>query len=1031
LAPPELLGNNQLQTLEALKDVYTHFNDSVTLETKLSTNLADYIFVPLSYLLKQPHLPDSQINYLLKILALIIRHSWSDPMNFPYVLAKQLFPLITYLTGGSPNVDDNKEIDSKSDELKTSGAKGLNELFRALIVQKESKVYDFFSNVDSLPALGHCVTVLLQLSLNGKTIELQLESLKTLHTLYFELIDDGEILSYILPGTVSSLAKLIAAPGAKTHYTVLLKALEILGDLLVLVYDDVDLKTDFKEIETVDEITAIDFEFDQIQLKESTFGKVHRTKSWLKGTSSQVKLALVNLKKINSHDKFEVRLKLFDVCQGIVKHCIYSLNSSIPIVVQIMAFLSNDERLKIDQKTVFETDNAKHKEIISKVLSNELNTYVDSFTSVIQSSGEQKIISTINAIKFTISQTSNNEFLIDKLVRSSITELSDLVTKSNSKKKKVVDSPSTTSDLMLITKDITRISAETESLSIYDDVISREIQQELADLFQTLGELINPETVIDEILSDSNKTLEERGVSLWISNCLALGYTNKVKPAIIANEFLEYDEDSSKDELDLKRPDFIYSLLEFGKDILDELSDTTSVSRAAEQASSVALDSIGTVANLLRQDFEYELVDYLYPVIDSLASSSSTIRNHALNTSLIIADNLYSGSLYELVYQNVDYLVDSISFKLSNAVTQRTTAILAVCVRIAGYQIIASFKDVMEIVFSLLDHYHGYDDICIGFFLLFEIIADEIKAKYLNLLELKWVEEPETSYKPWGMKNIEQVVNLLDKDNRDIILESPEHEPKFKDEVEAEIGNSADSDDEEDDEALEREQMEKLAEEEAKWTSPVPQEAYMLLQQIVYYGERLLTHPSAKLQTQILRTYNKTLPVFATSHKHMLPIIASIWPIVSKFVNGSDPKVVILAAEVMEKILRHSGSFAAQRFVDFWKGLSKNELLVSSAGQAVKSQKVVLPGIQSKSYEALVSMLVQSLNSLGRFIPDATSEEIIRSCIGVVDVEKFEAHSDIAWIIKFETYGYSELHQIIHLDVPGRLIAFPAAQASF
>lgn len=976
-----------------MKDVYTHFRDILNPNTTLSTALADYIFVPISYLLKQPQLGDAQIELVLKVLTLLIRHCWTVAGSIPYVLAKQLFPLITFLTGGSSKTGDKSEINAKSDELKIAGSETLMVFFKSLAKQKDAKVYDFFSNVETLPALGHAVTVLLHFAEHGKTIELQLQAMKSLDVLYFELIRDGEILSYILPGNVSSLTKIIAAPGLSSHYTVIIEAIQLLGKLLVLVYKDEELRPKIKELESIEEVLDGD-ELDVVTIEEADLKKVHRTNKWLKATSGQVKLALQNIKRIDANSRIEVKKTLLTFCQNILSYCLYSLKDSIAVIVNILSYLSNDKRLEIDSKKLIVTESSKSLQLFNKVVSNELSSNIDSFSSVLQSPNEAKILSTISSIEFTVNHV-YDDFLVSKLVNAAKLELSDTLRKSFAKSK-AVNVLNTVSDLMVITKEAGQFGQINEQLTVFDKLFSEEVEIKLSNLFKLVGSQKNPSNIIEELLSDDTSPNYEKGVVLWISNSLMDGYFNSIRNSKIVDEFLEFEGEVSET---LETPEFLYSLLDYSKIILDDVSEIAPT-QEVEFVNSIALDTIGIAAYHLRGEFRYELVDYLYPVIDSMASLSEPVRKHALNACMIISNTLYHGSLYELVLDNSDYLVDAISIRLTNAMTTRATAILAVCTKIAGFKIIESFKDVIEIIFSLLDYYHGYEDLCIGFFVLFEIIADETRKKYLNDYGANKLEyfDSSSTYSPWGLRNLNQLKNLLDKSQRDVLVEPKPKESEEEGEIEGEI-NAPDSDDED------QELPEDIPAQEEKWTSPIPENLYKLLQQIMFYGERLLTHPSVKLHIQILRTYEKMIPILATSTKHLYPIVASIWPIVCTMVNNSDPKVVIPGSKVMAQMLEYTGGFLSTRFTDFWKQLKTNNILITANKSVSVENKVVLPGINSKAYESLIDMLVIGINTLGRLIPDVITEDIIRNCVAVVsDIERFGVGADIAWSIKHEKY---------------------------
>ncbi|CCH46644.1 hypothetical protein BN7_6239 [Wickerhamomyces ciferrii] len=992
LAPDGIFDGNSSRTTQALKDLYTHFDHVIRPDSQISANLADYVFVPLSYLLKQPKLGDVQLELLLKILSLLIKHCWTTPKSIPYVLAKQLFPLITFLTGGSPNTEDKTEIKSKSSELKLAGSIALEYFFHSLSKQKDAKVFDFFSNVENLPALGHAVTVLLYFAEHGQSVELQLQAIKTLDTLFFKLIKDGEILSYILPGNVSTLTKIIAVPALKTHYTVMIDAITLLGDLLIMVYKDEELKPKINELESIEDALE-GTELDVITIEEADLKKVHRTNAWLKATSSQVKIALQSFKKIGFNVRVEVKKTLLTFSQSLLKHCLFSLKSSIPIVVSMISFLSNDPRLKIEPNKTLSLSDTKNQQILNKIISSELDSSVNSFISVIQSPNEERIINTLGAIEFSL-RHSYDQLLVKKLIETTRIEMADMLRKTCSKSK-VQSISNGAIDLMVISKEVSEFPSDTKLSSIFGKIFSEKVENKLSHLYNIIGSLSDPSENIEELLVDDYGTNYEKAIALWISNNLLNGHFEKSRPERIADEFLDFEEE----EMALQEtPESAYLVLDYSKRILENIPEFE-LSQELELVSSIAVDSVGIAAYHLREEFRFELVDYLYPVIDSLASPSETVRKHASNTSMIIADTLYRGSLYELILVNADYLVDAVSIRLSNAMTTRATAILAVCVKIAGYKIIETFKDVLEIIFSLLDYYHGYDDLCIGFFMLFEIVADEINKKYLHDYDTQKLEyfESSSTYSPWGLKNLNQLKNLLDKSQREVIIEEKPQETE--DDVEDEI-NAQDSDDED----LPEDVIPKV--EEKKWISPIPEDAYKLLQQVVYYGERLLTHNSVKLHIQILRTYEKIVPILATAPDNLHPITASIWPVMCQQVNNSDPKIIIPGSKVLSQLLKYNKGFLSTRFTEFWSILKNNNLLRSANKSISETQKVVLPGLNSKAYESIVNMLIAGLDSMGRYIPDSITEEIIKTCVGVVpDIERFGMSSDIAWSIKDELYG--------------------------
>lgn len=1005
LAPVELNGTHSISVENALKEVFQTFQTSVEENTVLSTQLADYIFVPLSYLLKKPAQSNIQSRYLLKIIGLLIKHCWTQAGSAPYLLMKQLFPLITFLTGGSPNPGKDKEDASpKPLELKLSGVETLHVLFKSLAIQKKAGKFDFFQNVENLPPLGHVVTVLLDFA-QTDSVELQNNSLSTLSCLFFDIINDGEILSYILPGNVSVLTKIICK--LNTHYTVMIRSIALLSRLLVVVYNDDELKPDLNELNKIEDVfnDEITENFDLVILKDDKFKKVHRTNSWLKGTSNQVKLSITNIKQRVSKDnlKHQVNQEFLKFANTILQYCIFSLNSSIPVIIDILGMLSNDQRLEVSHLS---TNFEKNNQLINTALSSNLINQIAAFSSVIQSSNEDKIILNMNSIEFLVKNLDDgNDFLLNKLVLDINSELSNQFKKNNKKTELVTisnNSSNSYNELVMISKELNFSGHEVRQFySYFSEVFTESVETKLNSLIQTIGSKVsNVSNLVQDLLAEEVHSLNEKAIAVFVATNLVKGFYSE---SLSIDDFLQVDEVDKSPVND----DSVYLILEESKKLLDETTELQ-ISKEIVRINSISLSAIGEVCKLLKSEMEVELIDYLYPVIDSLASSSDEIRQQAVNTSLIIANTLYNGSLNELILKNCDYLIDSISIRLSNALTMKTSSILTVLTKIVGYEIIENFTDINNIIFNLIDSYHGYEDLCFQFFLFFEIVADEIAKEFvIERLQIDY-DVSSSSYAPWGIQNINQVINLLDKSKREIETNFGDEEVTKENGVvtrdDTGFHVEKDSDDEEEDQ--------QEASNKETWTCVIPQNIYKLLQQIVYYGDRLLTHPSVRLQLQILRVYEKVIPLLSSSNKNLLPIVSKIWPVLAKLLErSSDIRILMDCSKVVKLCLKYCGSFLSQRFIEFWKLFKSNSFFQTNKIGDRQQTQLVLPGVSQKCYELIADMLIEGLNSCGRRLPDLIVEEVIKVCGCNVDIDKFGINSDIAWGVKYEQHGVVGLTQ--------------------
>lgn len=71
-------------------------------ELILLPNIADYIFFPISNLLKKLDLSDAIVQHILSIIGYLVEHCWKFNVN--HSLFDQLFPLVLFLIGGDSNI---------------------------------------------------------------------------------------------------------------------------------------------------------------------------------------------------------------------------------------------------------------------------------------------------------------------------------------------------------------------------------------------------------------------------------------------------------------------------------------------------------------------------------------------------------------------------------------------------------------------------------------------------------------------------------------------------------------------------------------------------------------------------------------------------------------------------------------------------------------------------------------------------------------------------------------------------------------
>lgn len=995
--------------LEALKNVERKLDDFQ--DDILSQKFADYVFVPIGSLLKQPSLGDSQTEYVLLIVGHLLRLCWSLKGSFDKELATQLFPILTFLISQDR---ENKLLEKKSLHFKLVGSKVLLRFFESLSHQSYCREFFNTENKDVLPSLGHSVTILLDILVQTYyDVKIQLTTLEALNILYKEVISDGELLSFILPGNISTFTKLLTNRGLKVNYKVVIQTLKVLNVILILVYDDIDLNikelpsNDLKAITaTLDDDLKINSDIVKYTLNVEVLDKSrrHRDLSWLRATSSQVKRAFeAFIPKIIKRKNNSIDNELITLVTTLLNYCNISLSNCSGLFLTVLVDLKSNNIANISA-------NAQTLREITETKIFNLNKSI-----------QYEDVAEINSLSYSLKVTQHSDFS-SLLIVSSITALLDSIEADSEQNvlkiydNKIIEQSSN----VIVTDTFNTESFDTISLL---PTVSKDVEISLRKFLMSMGTLLNNssslDNTVDTIISGELKISSSRKiVSLWVASNLVAGL-GAGQVTSVDDMLLDFGNTGVT-----FIPDSCYAILEYCNILYQEISFNTEgkgMTKYSEQAMCIILYSVTMVSNVMKEEFEPELIDSLYIVIDSLASSSQMVRSQAQVCATSIANNIYEGSVQKMILENIDYLVESISVKLNSGMTERVSTILMVICRVAGYKVIESFQDVIETMFKLLDYYHGYSELCYQFFQLFEVIILEMKKLYLSetdmFARLSEQHIVNSSFAPWGLANIDQVLSVLDKNVTDLddkIEDGPDDPKDFQEYFDSNL-REIDSDDEDNDEEGADSGEEETAfsakkEETELWESPIPRSSYRVLLKILNYCDRLLTHPSKPLRVQILKIINLLIPMLSTQHNSLLPQVAQIWDTVVECCMSSDFSIVKPACECLETIIIYSKDFISKRFLSLWDKLKSDSVILqrihtASGKQDRVSTELLLhqkfPPITKDALVALSSMLLAGVETTELFLSEVTLEEMIYCCIQVLRTEAVSSKSiligDTVW----------------------------------
>ncbi|ODV60571.1 Tti1p ASCRUDRAFT_155147 [Ascoidea rubescens DSM 1968] len=718
---------------------------------------------------------------------------------------------------------------------------------------------------------------------------------------------------------------------------------------------------------------------------------------------------------------------------------------------------------------------------VSNLITDSLSNSIDNLSNFLHKSDQDILSSYLNSTLFLIDIFNKNQIKkknnqLQNLLKNSIITIKEELSSSIINQKILINQKNSTSKLKLLSSStsfnslsysssLSLISKYTPNLvqdefsnltlskkeSLYLDklqnlhneienlfffIFNKKTETSLSNLLVNIGKNENSLSIIENLLINSGISILDKSLTIYLASKILTGYNqflNKTGNQDIQNydndndidQYLNFEEASdysSIENVESNRQElvsFTLNILEVTKEIFEETS-TIAPDFLLEIIHSISLNSIGTCCEILGESFKFELSDYLYPIIDGLASNSETIRNIAQQNCLLISKICYDYSVHNLIFENCDYLLDSVSIRLtSSTITPRTATVLMVLVKISGSEILPYLDDILNSMFVLLDMYHGYAVLCQGFFAVFDVILDAINEKYLKNYDFYgYFENLDKDLKkiqdPWGMKSISDLVSFVSFGKNDMSVEKQYGD--LKDDGDDE--NDTDSDDESVDESVDGSMGEEDDQKniERKWESSTPKSLYLLVSQICSYCIRLYQHPSINLKISILMILKKVIRILSTNFNELLPVLSSLWPFVSSScIQNSDLRMKLNGLILFQEMIKYSGSFLSKQYLEFWESIKKS--LYANDGnlninyknknknktQMINKQVLIIPGISLKCQEILVEVLVSGIRGFGNLIESEKLQEIIEYCCHFIKNEneeydaKFGNFSDLAW----------------------------------
>ncbi|CAK1365249.1 unnamed protein product [Cercospora beticola] len=884
------------QLIAKLEDVQKTLQSVASRPASLDSKLADYVFFPLSQVLKvSQRVPIRALELTLQCLAIILEHGWRSQMQ-PQ-LAAQVVILCTLMAEENPNGLSSAQT---TDELRTSALDCLRHVFES--ASGSSELRDAMTAESNVPQLGQTISTILDNVLGARSIETQIAASRALQALVTR-VATIDIQAGFLPGIVSKLTKLLTPKTAqRRNHEVLVRALESLTHLFRATLGD--------------EITA-GLSEDQHASDRARLSKVVDRK-WLETAASQLKPAITNILKVRETERDDVKISLAQFCLTVM-HCRRTLEDSAPICLETLLILCSEQSDSIitSQVGLLVSQDAS----VAALLQVTLHDWISSLPTKMQAADEAVKVERIGQISTAydiLVSSGTDTTVVDKMLVDILRDSVAITLQPPRLAQKEADIRPPVQSMELDVHD------RKSSTEFHTPLVKYRAQDEVLQTIEKLANSISRHSykiVSGELSRTMRQSLGETQIAtFW----LLFNTTQRaLEEGTGADEFLVIDNGTHS--IASEKLEDLYA---FSLDILTDNSEDV----ADPRLQALALRSLALFSRISGQDFRHELIDALYPVLHSLATPDALLQQDSMTTLNIFASSCGYESVENLIVENVDYLTNAVSLRLNAFdVSPQAPQVLLMMVRLAGPSLLPYLEDTVDSLFAALQDYHGYPLLVELIFRVLSVVAEE-GAKMPQLAITDGTKQDLAKYYEdrWQPVTIDGLAAFLHEkvaeEEHITAAEIKETEPHPKrpwksiDENETEETGSAEDD--------------QRGVDIPDPPPPAPK-TYGLLLRISELTQHFLPSASASLRSSLLNLIKTTTPAISRHENSFLPLINTLWPEVVSRLDDTEPYVVATALDLIAMLCEHAGGFMRTRVQQLWPELQ--EMYNKTAANIVQS----------------------------------------------------------------------------------------------
>ena len=950
-----------------------------------------YVFFPLSSLLRRndlPSIPDRILEQILHILGLLCEPWWWDMDATAW---EQVFMLCSAILGGIDRKGKGKDRD---EETKVAAAQCLWSLLRERTPEEDPSGAASRDRARStfdacrkhahspkfLPVLGQTLNALM-ITAESSHLPLQRVSLRVLAVMMKDYLPDSFVPS-VFPGTISSMSKVALGTGTHRGWAngdIVSAALLVMQHSIIrAVGDDICVREGaVRSVDHLEDLLGVgsgrpEPATEPIRSPYST----QRTESWLKGTASQLHIALKALSPLVKHQTPAALIGLATFAASVLSATTLTVPQSQPLLLSFLLSLraSSFDRVSAQADTslrqiLSSPSNSRHHVLqvllqisrdnlaaLPRLLLSHADSKVEHVSSMLEAvcrlatPPPDSLLPAIATISAGVGKLLGPHGGVEKWGWSLLSTLEFtnppvVVTRASAAQLLLESDPSATHIVPF--PELT-----------FRHVSSRSAREALESMFRALGATAGEESLftIEWFVDVGQGSRGKRAVAaLWCA-CRLIEGAGRVS--------LESSVSSASVTGRGRR------LEKFARDLARRIAETwddwetEQQPREAEQTASTAeentliehvqglvtvrgvpgtentaqtpnphsaiqpvlhralsLQLLAICAGILESRFLPLLLHVLYPVLHGIVSDTSIVSASALAALNFITNSTSYATPANLLLSNFDYALDSVSRRLTRRwLDVDATKVLAVLIRLVGRDVVQKAGDVVEECFDRLDEYHGYEVIVDG---LVEVLGEVVKA----------IEEDEENMLPRDTRStfrrpvvvddalrldsfVEWFKRRRDANAADDLAadsEPPRDSSYPRDAWGKKNTVAVDSDDEErDDVPAGKAGRPRLGDDPSEEAAPTPTQA--LTTQIVSRSVYFLTHGSPTVRARILLLLARSVPVLPESA--LLPSVHHAWPFILNRLADAETFVVSAAAALIAALAEHVGDFMARRVWD-------------------------------------------------------------------------------------------------------------------